>query len=103
MSDTWIKQASVSYQSQRLEELLGAEDHHYNVWHEPTGIVLMYRKPPGEELVYRGQLGVGPNFKKYYTQNKIDKLAPFVSELIEKRRNYMKPKKKRKRRARNAT
>lgn len=91
----------MSYQSQRLEELLGAEDHHYNVWHEPTGIVLMYRKPPGMELVYRGQLGVGPNFKKYYTQNKIDKLVPFVSELIEKRRNYMKPKKKKKRRVKN--
>jgi len=63
VSDTWIKQASVSYQSQRLEELLGAEDHHYNVWHEPTGIVLMYRKPPGEEGV-SWPTGCGSKFQK---------------------------------------
>jgi len=95
VSKAWIKQASVGYQSQRLDSLLGGEDHCYNVWHEPTGVVLMYKKPPGEDLVYRGQLAVGPNFEKYYTDSRISKLAPFVAELIESRRNYMKPKKKR--------
>lgn len=90
----WIQESKVSYQSQRLEELLGGEDHHYNVWHEPTGIVLMYRKPPGECLVYKGQLGVGPNFENYYTQEQLDELSLHVSELIEKRRNYMKSKKR---------
>lgn len=103
MSDTWIKQASVSYQTQRLDPLLGGEDHCYNVQHEATGIILMYRKPPDGELEYRGQIGVGPNFKKYYTDSKIAKLASFVSELIDKRRNYMKPKKKRKKRVKNGS
>lgn len=92
--EKWIREAKVSYQSQRLDELLGGEDHHYNVWHEPTGIVLMYRKLPGDCLVYRGQLGVGPNFKVYYTDKQVDELSPHISELIEKRRNYMKPRKR---------
>lgn len=95
MSERWIKQASVSYQTQRLDELLGGEDYRYNVWYEPDGVVLMYKKPPQEELEYKGQLGVGPNFKTYYTENKINKLAPFIATLIESRRNYMKPKPRR--------
>ena len=97
MSDDWISHAQVTSQPQRKHADLGGMDHVYNIWHEPTGIILMTQKPPGEDIVYLGQLGVGPNFTKHYSQQQIDDVIESCGELIESRRNYLKPKKRKKR------
>jgi len=90
----WIQHCAIRSQPQRAQADLGGMPHVYNIDHEPDGIILMLQKPPGEPCVCLGQLGVGPNFKTHYTAELIDSLLTVCGELIDKRRNYLKPKKR---------
>lgn len=102
-TEQWIKDCAVRSQPQRAEPDLGGLEHVYNVDHEPDGIILMLQKPPGEPCVYLGQLGVGPNFKAHYTVDLIESLLDACGELIESRRNYLKPKKRKRKKTKKSS
>ena len=92
-TDKWLKEVQLGRQPQYANPDLGGLQDVFSARHEPTGVILLVQKPEQKECTYMFQLGVGPNFKfKYYTQKKIDKLLQPLGELIDKRRNYMKAK-----------
>lgn len=98
-TDKWIKQVQLGRQPQYANADFGGTPEVFSAHHPDDGITLLVQKQIDTPCKYMFQLGVGPNFKlKYYTTNKIDKLLQPLGELIDKRRNYMKakPRKKKK-------
>tara|TARA_R110002153_G_C13213771_1_gene488110 strand:+ start:769 stop:1089 length:321 start_codon:yes stop_codon:yes gene_type:complete len=94
--DKWLKEVKLGYQPQYNSVDRGSHSDVFSASHEKSGITLLVQKKTGMECNYMFQLRVGPNFTGLYTTKKIEGLLEPLGKLIDKRRNYMKPKPRKK-------